>query len=279
VKAIVSILVLAKNEEPVIAGCLESVSWSDDLHVFDSFSTDRTVEIARSYGALIHQRRFDDFANQRNVALQTVRYKYPWVLVLDADERIPAALATEIAGFVETDNGQTSACRIRRRDYFEGQWLKHASISPYFIRLVRPEKVSYHRPINEVLTVDGKIRDLRESFDHYPFAKGLSSWNLKHELYSTMEAKVAYQSRQGNGAFSIQKAIWSRDFNERRFHQKGLFYRLPFRPILKWLYMMSIRGAFLDGRPGITYAFLQSFYEYMIVLKTRELERRSAQMK
>jgi hypothetical protein len=70
---------------------------------------------------------------------------------------------------------------------------------------------------------------------------------------------------------SVRKALASRDFHERRLHQKALFYRLPGRPLLKWLYMIFVRRAFLDGRPGLTYARLQAIYEYMIVLKTREL--------
>jgi hypothetical protein len=75
---------------------------------------------------------------------------------------------------------------------------------------------------------------------------------------------------------SLKTALTSRDFHERRLHQKALFYRLPGRPLLKWLYMVLVRRAFLDGRAGMTYARLQAIYEYMIVLKTRELRERGA---
>ena len=70
----------------------------------------------------------------------------------------------------------------------------------------------------------------------------------------------------------MREAFFAKDFNLRRFHQKELFYRLPNRPLLKWLYMMGGRRAFLDGQAGFTYACLQAIYEYMIVIKTRELE-------
>ena len=78
--------------------------------------------------------------------------------------------------------------------------------------------------------------------------------------------------RSGNIKFSISKALFSKDFGEKRFNQKGLFYKLPGRPLIKWLYMVFWRMAFLDGRAGITYATLQSIYEYFIILKTRELQ-------
>jgi hypothetical protein len=132
--------------------------------------------------------------------------------------------------------------------------------------------VRYEREINEVLRVDGEIVDLAEPFDHYPFSKGFRHWIDKHNTYSTMEAGIALAARRGRGRASWRSALFSRDFNERRFHQKEIFYRLPLRPLIKWLYMVIVRRAFLDGRAGMVYAALQAIYEYFIVLKSRELE-------
>ena len=89
-----------------------------------------------------------------------------------------------------------------------------------------------------------------------------------------MEAQIALQARRGGLTFSWKKVFFERDFNERRRHQKALFYHLPGRPLIKWLYMVFVRGAILDGRAGITYSTLQAFYEYMITVKVRELELR-----
>lgn len=91
-----------------------------------------------------------------------------------------------------------------------------------------------------------------------------------------MEASMRLEDVNSNTHFSWKKALTSRDFSERRYHQKGLFYKLPGRPLIKWLYMVLGRRAFLDGKAGITYAFLQAIYEYFIVLKTRELQRKSS---
>lgn len=267
----ISVLILTRNEEIALPTCLASVRWSGDVHVFDSLSTDRTVAIAIDAGARVTQRAFDGFASQRNAALSTCQFRNPWVLILDADERVPAALADEMASFVRGAGSGVVAARIRRRDIFMGTWLKHAQISPYYLRLVRPHRVRYEREVNEVLTPDGTVVELRAAFDHYPFIQGISHWLARHNQYSTMEAGMVLATRSGRVPFSLRKALLSSDFNERRFHQKEMFYRMPARPLIKWLYMVFVRRAFLDGRAGMTYAWLQAMYEYMIVLKTREL--------
>jgi glycosyltransferase involved in cell wall biosynthesis len=267
----ISILILTKNEANDLPECLKSVSWSDDVHVFDSFSTDKTLEVARGGGARVTQRAFDGYASQRNAALHGVEFKHPWVLILDADERIPKATAQEMKEFVANAPEQIVACRLRRRDFLFGRWLKHAQISPFYVRLVRPAQVEYEREINEVLRVNGEIHELGGAFDHYPFSKGIAHWIEKHNLYSTMESREVLKVLGGAEKVSLPQ-LFQGDFNERRVHQKRFFYRLPGRPIIKWLYMVVGRRAFLDGMPGMTYATLQSIYEYMIVLKTRELE-------
>jgi hypothetical protein len=98
-------------------------------------------------------------------------------------------------------------------------------------------------------------------------------WIDKHNSYSTMEAGIALAARRHKGEVSWRRALLSRDFNERRLHQKNIFYRLPLRPLVKWIYMVVVRRAFLDGRAGMAYAGLQAIYEYFIVLKTNELEQ------
>ncbi len=267
----VSILILTRNEEADLPGCLASVAWSDDVQVFDSFSTDRTVAIARSAGAAVTQRAFDNYAAQRNAALKSIHFKYEWVFILDADERVTIELARELQAFSPAQG--VVAGRVRRRDFLGTTWLKHAQISPYFLRLVRPESVHYEREVNEVLVVNGEVQELRGYLDHYPFSKGLKHWIDKHNTYSSMEAAVIQQ--QADGKPNWREAFWAKDFNIRRREQKRVFYQLPFRPVVKFFYMMFVRGAILDGKAGCTYAVLQAIYEYFIVVKTRELQARN----
>jgi glycosyltransferase involved in cell wall biosynthesis len=266
----VSVLILTRNEEQDLPACLASVAWCDDIHVLDSHSTDQTVAIAQAAGAKTTLRVFDGYASQRNFGLR-LPFKHPWVLIVDADERIPPALVAEMRGFVSTAAPGVAAARMRRRDIWWGTWLRHAQISPFYVRLVRTGRAHYEREVNEVLVVDGDIHELRESFDHYPFSKGLDHWIAKHNVYSGMEAAVIASGQGLKPSWST--ALFGADFNERRGHQKAIFYRLPGRPLIKFLYMLILRRAFLDGAAGIRYASLQAIYEYMIVLKVKEMSQ------
>lgn len=267
-----SVLILAKNEEHDLPGCLESIAGVDDVWVLDSISEDRTAEIAKSFGAHVVARKFDGFAAQRNHALRNFDFKHEWLLILDADERPSPELLSEIRKFVQDAPSEIAAARLRRRDYFLGTWLKHAQISPYFVRLVRPSRVHYEREVNEVLIVDGNIHELSGPLNHFPFSKGMSHWIGKHNVYSAMEAGELLKRRQTE--FSLTKALFDRDFNVRRFHQKALFYRIPCRPLFKFFYMLIVRRSFLDGPAGWHYTFLQCVYEYLISVKAVELRKR-----
>ncbi|MBF4518054.1 glycosyltransferase family 2 protein [Flavobacterium sp. ANB] len=267
----ISILILTKNEEQDLPGCLESVSWSDDIHVFDSYSEDQTIAIAEKAGAVVTQRIFDGYASQRNASLQSVNFKYPWIFILDADERIPNELISVLLEKTKNAKENTDGFRIRRRDYLGNTWLKYSQISPFYVRLIRKGKAKYHREINEVLLVEGEVEEINGYFDHYPFSKGYVHWLDKHNTYSTMEAKRWCDEQINGEKFSLKKAIFNKDFSDMRYHQKGIFYKLPGRPLIKWFYMIIIRRAFLDGSAGFTYATLQSIYEYFIVLKSKEL--------
>ena len=273
----ISVLILTKNEALDLPGALDSVSWSDDIHVLDSHSTDATVQIAEAAGAHVYRRAFDDYATHRNFAF-TLLFRHPWLLILDADERPTPALSAEMQRVVQTASQEVSGFRVRRRDFLFGTWLKHAQMTPFYIRLVRPERSRYTRSINEVLEVDGVIVDLHEPLDHFPFSKGIAYWMERHNRYSSMEAALIH-SQKGLRNPSVRTALRDPDFHTRRLHQKAIFYRLPGRPLLKWCYMMFVRLAILDGAAGITYAMLASFYEYLIVLKTKELRIRNQGLK
>ena len=267
----ISVLILTKNEEQDLPGCLESVNWCNDIHVFDSHSDDRTVQIAQTFGASVIQRKFGNWAEHQNWGLQNIKFKHPWVLYIDADERVSASLLKSLQTLVPLD-GNAVAYEIRRRDFaWNNVWLKHAQMSPFYIRLFRPEKMRYERLVNPVSVVDGPVSRVEGFLDHYPFSKGFRFWFTRHLGYADMEATMRL-TEIGNGVkFSVKEALLGKDFTVRRYHQKGLFYKLPGRPVIKWLYMVFCRMAFLDGFTGVTYATLQAVYEYFIVLKTKEL--------
>lgn len=275
----ISILILTKNEQQDLPGCLESVAWSDDIHVFDSMSTDETAAIAVRFGAKVTQRDYGecklsfggDESAHRNWGLRNIPFKHPWVFVIDADERMTPVLVKAVNEGVKSP-GVFVAFRLQRRDFFLGTWLKHVQTSPFYMRLFRPEKMRYERLINPVSIADGPVGQVSGYLDHFPFSKGIGHWVDRHNSYSRFEAQQLVENRQAQAEFSLVKAFTAKDFHERRFHQKELFYRLPFRPVVKFLLLYVAKRGFLDGQAGFTYAMLQSIYEYFIVLKTRELE-------
>ena len=129
----ISVLILTKNEERDLAGALASVAWSDDVHVFDSCSTDATVEIARAAGAQVHSRAFDDYATHRNAALG-IAFKHPWVFLLDADERPTPELCAEMQRVVGEAPGEyggisPAAARLSLRHMAEAR-AAHAVLHP-----------------------------------------------------------------------------------------------------------------------------------------------------
>jgi glycosyltransferase involved in cell wall biosynthesis len=267
----ISILILTKNEEQDLPGCLASVAWADDIHVFDSCSIDGTAPIARAFGASVTKREFDTYSGQRNAALGMLPFRHDWIFILDADERPTPELSEEMIKAVTAAQADVGGFRIWRRDFLWNTWLEHAQISRWYVRLVRKGCAHYVREVNELLEVDGGIAELQHPLDHFPFSKGFAHWVAKHNVYSTMEAELVANGAATRQA-SLRQALFENDFHLRRAAQKAIFFKLPFRPLLKWCYMMFWRGAILDGRAGVTYATLQSLYEFLIVLKTREIE-------
>jgi glycosyltransferase involved in cell wall biosynthesis len=271
----ISILILTKNEEQDLPGCLESVSWADDIHVYDSGSTDRTQDIARAAGAHVTQRTFDNWSAHQNWGLAHIAFRHDWVLYIDADERVSPELATGVERAVQNP-GDKVAFRIRRRDFWGDRWLKHVVASSFYLRLFRPAKMRYERLVNPVSIPDGPVAEICSYLDHYPFSKGMTHWLNRHNSYSSLEAQQIAENRALNQSFSVMQALLAKDYNQRRFHQKELFYRLPARPLFKFLLLYIGKRGFLDGAAGFNYALLQAFYEYMIVLKREEKEQGTA---
>jgi glycosyltransferase involved in cell wall biosynthesis len=265
----ISILVLTLNEENNLPGCLDTVKWSDDIHVLDSYSTDRTVEIAKGYGASVLFRKFDSFAQHQNWALENIPFKYPWVFYFDADERVTPQLAEAMRQAVQNPQGNV-AFRVQRRDFFLGTWLRHVQMTAFYDRLFRPEKMRYERLGHCISLPDGPVSTVDGYLDHYPFSKGMSDWVSRHNFYSTQEAQQTVANETSGSKVNLQ-AIFGKDAKERRRNLKELYYKLPMRPLVKFFVMYIAKRGFMDGVAGFIYSTLMGFYELLIVLKTNEL--------
>ena len=274
-----SIIIFTKNEEHDLLECLKSSSFSDDIHVFDSGSSDKTISIAERFGARVWVRSYDDNsmafggneAAHKNYAFKTVNFKHPWVFILDADERITSELNLAIIKSIESESSEV-AFRVKRRDYFQGAWLKHVTPSPFNIRLVKPEYIKFERITNPITVVDGRVGEISAHFNHFPFSKGIAHWMDKHNKYSSYEAQQIILNKKLDYKLQLMKIFTSKDKSQRRFYQKELYYKLPFRPLIMFVLLYFLKRGFLDGKAGFLYALLRSMYEIMIVLKIAEIE-------
>lgn len=264
----VSILILTLNEETNLPDCLESVRWSDDVVVLDSFSSDRTVAIAQERGARVVQRRFDNWAAHQNWALEQIPFKHPWVFYLDADERMTPELRKELLAIAQEASRQEVAFYCGRRNMFMGRWIKHAMPPGMIMRFFKPPRVRFERLVNPVPVIDGAHGYLRGMLDHYNFSKGIGEWIDKHNKYSQLEALEGLKLLRREAG--PQPTVFTTDPALRRRALKNISFRLPWRPLVKFLYMYVGKRGWLDGQPGFAYCVLQAFYEYMIVLKMRE---------
>jgi glycosyltransferase involved in cell wall biosynthesis len=265
----VSVLILTKNEEANIRECIDTLRWSDDIVVLDSYSDDRTVEIARNLGARIFFRSFDTWNSHSNWALENINFTHEWVYYSDADERVPIDLREEILQSASSDSPFV-AYRLRYRNYFLGSWVRFGGAYPVWVtRLYRPSAVRYEeRTVNAHPVALGSTASLRGHFLHYSFNKGMPHWFRKHNDYSDLEAREASRVRGGGlhraigrmaGTASARRAL------------KELSFFLPARSVLRFTYMYVLRLGFLDAGAGFHYAILNSIYEGWISRKGRLL--------
>jgi glycosyltransferase involved in cell wall biosynthesis len=267
----ISILILTLNEDTNIGACLDSLAGFDDIVVFDSVSKDRTKEIALAKGARVVERPFDNWAAHQNWAMDNIQFKNPWVFYLDADERMTPELRAEIQAIAADSKRAEVAFYCGRKNFFMGKWIRHAMPPGMIMRFFKPGTIRFERLVNPVPVIDGPHGYLRNYFEHYNFSKGLTEWFDKHNKYSLFEAMEGMKLREKPVGFG---AIVSGDAFERRRALKELSFKLPLRPLIKFLWMYVLKRGFLDGGAGYTYCKLQAMYEYMIVVKMRELARR-----
>lgn len=267
-----SIYILTHNEEIDIAACIESALLSDDVIVVDSLSDDRTIEIASRYPVRVVQHAFESHGKQRTWMLRSIPAKHEWVYILEADERMTPTLFEECLTTLQqpTHVGYYVAERVM----FMGHWIRHSTQYPrYQLRLFDKHKVwfsDYGHTEREV--VEGSTGFLSETYPHYTCSKGMSRWIDKHNHYSTNEAiETVHQLEKG----TIQwREVWlGRSEVARRRALKDLSLRMPFRPIVRFIYMYFLLGGILDGRAGFAWCTLQAFYEYLILLKVWEIKQ------
>jgi glycosyltransferase involved in cell wall biosynthesis len=267
----ISVVILTLNEELNLPRCLEAISWCDDVLIVDSFSSDATLKIADEYGVRVVQRAFDSFAGQRNFALDQCDLKYEWIFHLDADEVMTPDLSAEILGCIAATD--KDAYRVSSKLMFHGKFLRHAGLFPWYqVRLGRRGKLRFtqvgHGQREQLPS--HTIGTLKNSLLHFPFEKGIDDWIEKHNRYSTDEARQNVYGYADDDLPVLDLLSIATD--RRRRAAKQIFRRLPCRTTIRFIYMYLFRGGILDGKAGFTYCRLLAWYEWLIVLKEREIK-------
>lgn len=273
----ISILIPARNERDNLRACVESARFAGEIVVVDSGSTDGTLEIAESLGVRVVDFRWDGrLPKKKNWSLAHVRWKYEWVFILDADERITPALAAELQQVVAAPT--YAGYYVNRRYWFLDGWLKHCGYYPSWnLRFFRHALGRYEdfpdtgdtgsgdNEVHEHVVLTGTAGYLKGEMDHYAFPT-IDIWVEKHNRYSNWEARQLVAGPvHTNSALDPGLA--------RRRRLKNLAAHLPFRPLLRFFYHYVIRAGFMDGYRGFVFCRLMAFYELLSVTKAAELRR------
>lgn len=268
-KVSVAAIVLTFNEEKYIRDCLESLTWCNKIWVVDSCSTDRTLEIAKEYTSNIVQRPFEGFAKQRNWALDNLTTSGEWILVLDADERVPQGLRDEICDKLRAGDEHLVGYFVGLDQFYWGKHLRFGGASgAYCFRLYRKGAGRYpeDRLVHESFVVRGKAGCLQEKLKHLCI-ENIVEYIDKVNWYSSLEAQRMFATGKELYTTAHGSYTWKNQV------LKFIFRYLPFKPLFEFLYHYFLLQGFRDGYRGFLYAAMRSFYVFASYAKLWELKK------
>jgi glycosyltransferase involved in cell wall biosynthesis len=265
------VVILTLNERANIDACLASCTWSDDVHVLDSGSTDGTCQRAQELGAKVWHNPFAGFGAQRNWAIDNIPLKHDWVFHLDADERFTLPLVQEMDRAIR-DGSPHAGFYLPNQMILMGQWIKHCSAYPaYQVRFFHKARLRFtDSGHGQREATTGTLGKLTNPYVHHNFSKGMTEWLQRHNHYSTKEAaQLIEELNRPLGLSAVLRGLLGRSM-ERRRTLKKVFDRLPMRSAIRFWFALTVQRGILDGRAGIAYARLLGIYEQMIAVKVRE---------
>ncbi len=273
-----TVIVLTFNEEIHIERCLRSLfQITDRIFVVDSFSTDHTVEYAKTLGANVWQHPFKNQSDQLAWALENLPIDTEWVMRVDADEVISPSLAKEIRHELSSSNSEINGYLVYRLVCFDRQIIRFGGISHWVLRLWRNGSAEIeNRWMDEHMMLDGGcVKRLKGQFldDNL---NNITWWTDKHNAYSTREAIDLLNNKHGFLPQSFNNHTLTSQSRYKRWLKEHVYTRLPLggRALLFFGYRMIFRLGVLDGANGFTYHFLQGFwYRFLVDVKIRKIER------
>lgn len=268
----VSVIILTKNEELDLPGCLESLSWCSDVHVLDSGSTDRTVEVASRLGARTLSNPFRSFGHQRNWAIDNCAVAHDWILFLDADERSTPEFAAALLAATQAASADVAGFYCCWKMMLGERWLKRSDNFPKWqFRLFRKGRarfvdVGHGQKEGEV---GGRIEYLSEPYLHFAFTRGWEAWEARHRRYAKQEASE-------RGSKQLKWAdLFSRHGSRRNPAIKLLVGGLPGWPQFRFLYSYVLKGGWLEGKEALVYCRKIMWYEMQTQAEMRKLAKGS----
>jgi hypothetical protein len=244
-----SVAIIAKNEAQNLPACLESVGFAEQIVVVDSGSTDGTAGIARNFGCQVFNEPWRGFGAQKQFAID--QCTHPWVLLLDADERIPAVTASAIKNIVGSDSEETAGYSFPRKNFFQGRWIRHLWGKDRVVRLFRKDlgRMTDAR-VHEAVEVKGPVKALDAPLEHYT-ESSLSKLLLKMDHYTTLGAQQAFE--EGKRA-----SVWT----------------AVFLAFFAFLQSYFLKRGFLDGVQGLTLSVAESVSKFFKYAKLSELSEK-----
>jgi glycosyltransferase involved in cell wall biosynthesis len=230
-------VILTRDEETHIKDCIASVQWADRVVVFDSFSQDQTVELAQAAGADVIQHPFENYAQQRNAALDAV--EADWILFVDADERSSPEQAAEICALITM--GEHNGYWIPRHNYIFGKLTRHAGWYPdYQLRLLRRDKARYdpERPVHELVRLEGEAGYLQAPFVHYNYLSA-AQFREKQSRYIQYDARI---------------------LKEQGIQPKP--HKFLTQPVRQFIWRFITLKGYRDGLHGLRLSLLMAWYEF-----------------
>jgi glycosyltransferase involved in cell wall biosynthesis len=242
-----SVTIITLNEADQIGGAIDSAAWADEIIVVDAGSTDGTVDIARAKQARVTARPWTGYVDQKNYAAGLA--SNDWIFSLDADERIPTALARELQRTLEAEP-PVRAYRLPRVTFHLGRWIRTTDFYPDFqTRLYDRRAARWRgRHVHESVTVDGPVGQLVNELEHYSY-RDLAEHLDRINRYSTLAALQMHESGRRASVFDLI------------VHPPAAFLR-----------NYVLRRGFLDGRVGLTLSFVNAYSVFLKFAKLWELD-------
>lgn len=271
-QADITAIILTKNEEINIGDCIKSIQDTvKKIVVIDSFSTDRTVEIAKKLGAEVYQNPFENYARQYMYGVNVAKAETMWTLRIDADERLTDKSAKELEDLCNINmDTDVAGIVLRFKKNFLGKDLYHGGVYPwkkmncYKTKLgtIEDRKMDEH-----IVLSSGSVIEMKTDCLHFDF-KNLEYFVNKHNWYSSRETVDYFEH--------LEKQKSTDKMDVKTWIKMKLYYRLPIgaRAHFYYIYRYYFKMGFLDGKEGKIYAFLQAYwYRYLVDAKIYECEK------